>query len=76
MSEMKNLTATVNLNMTVEKLNELNKIIERDRAKPIRQEEYAAFLMDYCPVCGEALIREANFCHKCGQRVDRETIAL
>lgn len=76
MSKMKNLTATVNLNMTVEKLNELNKIIERDRAKPIRQEAHAAFLMDYCPVCGEGLIREANFCHMCGQRVDRETIAL
>lgn len=77
---MKQITGTMSVPLTNEEVNEINALIARDEAKPIvvehQSEEYTLYK---CPACGGSLIgmtKRTHFCEKCGQRIDRENIAL
>lgn len=54
-------------------------LLKRDEAKAVVQHEYSYDKGKYfytCPRCGKPLMDCANFCFKCGQRVDMNTIAF
>lgn len=62
----------------------IKKLLERDKAKPIKQYHFETIdhaPIDICPICETSLYfewqkNEYPFCPKCGQRCDRNNIAL
>lgn len=57
----------------------LNALLKRDEAMAVVQHEYSTYGKGYfytCPVCGRPIMDYANFCFKCGQRIDLNTIAF
>lgn len=78
---MKKINPKMAVEMTLEDANYINELIERDKAKPVREVYLKTFDENIyeCPVCGNAL-GELNvktpFCRECGQRLDVENIEL
>lgn len=77
---MNKLKGKVALELTLEEVNTVNALIERDIAKAVVEDGYnrpdGSWKTIYrCPICREIIIEE-TFCPKCGQRVDRDNIAL
>ena len=75
----------VRLDMSFKEARELEEMIERNKAKAIGVKEYDFKLSDgrtpsptyFCPNCeAMILLSDGDFCPKCGQRLDRENIAL
>lgn len=65
--------------MRMSAVSRLNELIARDEAMPIAEQYYE--ITDHtsyiCPVCkGYVDTDRDNFCRICGQRLDRENIAL
>ena len=81
---MNKLKGKVTLELTVEAVNHINALLERDDPKPPVDEGYftdGSWHEVYrCPVCnahvGNKELGIDAFCIKCGQRIDRENIAL
>ena len=68
----------VRVDMTIDEINKVSGLLERDVAKPcIRVKTKIGkkdFQYDKCPVCDEVVVSGADFCTKCGQRLDKENI--
>lgn len=68
--------------MRVSAINRLNELIERNKPKAVRKYEYETSGIEpsyLCPNCGEPILADVHsyeFCHHCGQRVDKDNIAL
>ena len=74
---MDRLNGTVNVNLSVAKVNYLNELIERDKAKPMVENQITENGRIYleCPVC-RCFNTSYNFCPNCGQRLDKENVEL
>ena len=75
MSVKKRLNPTVSVNFTVDEINEIRMLQERDEPKPLTSRK----ILDdgetwyYCTACGELIVNSKwNFCPNCGQRLDAE----
>lgn len=74
--ELITLNPKVSVEFSLSNLNRINELIERDTAMAVIEKVYSTSPDNYylCPKCEEVLIREVNFCHRCGQRVDQDLI--
>lgn len=71
---MKTLKGKTTVELTIEEVNEINEMIERNEFKPIvHNDEYN---LDYCPTCNSLTFDHHDFCPYCGQRLDHENYAL
>ena len=71
---MKAITGTLELRLSLEQVNHINALIERDTPKAvIKDKEYSLL---YCPTCNKIVYPHNAFCEKCGQRLDVENTAL
>ena len=75
----------VKIDMSFKEAQELDAMIKRNKPKAIVVKEYNFTLSDgskptpsiLCPNCGEIIsLQKGDFCQFCGQRLDRENIAL
>lgn len=66
------ITGTMDINLTIAEITKINALLERDETKlPIKKEGYCE-----CPVCGKIAYSTYNFCDRCGQRLDKENVAI
>ena len=69
---MKTLFAKCTVELTTDEVQEINDLIIRQQPIPIIDKgSYTQ-----CPVCKSVLIGDGDYCHRCGQRVDKETAQL
>lgn len=79
---MEKLKAKASVELTLEQVNHINNLIERDKAKPIIEARLETLDEKFykCPTCGRptGYVKDNDnpFCKKCGQRLDYENIAL
>lgn len=79
---MGRLNGTVDLRLSVDDVNSINELIERDTAKPMVESQLKdGTIIEHCPACGAVLgpihVEEKwPFCYRCGQRIDFDNIAL
>lgn len=74
---MKPIKGKMSIELSLEDANYINSLIERDKAKPMR--EYTLSASDtfaVCPHCDSVINRNFNFCGTCGQRIDTENYEL
>lgn len=66
------LNPMVTLELRLSKVNTINALLERDKAKLLNPFETNETLGYMCPICGtifaEHAINEYKFCYNCGQR--------
>lgn len=72
------LNPKVSVEFKLSDLNRINELIERDTAMAVIEKTYSTSYGNYylCPKCELMLVSEANFCHRCGQRVDMELLGF
>lgn len=79
---MKRMNPKMTIELTLDDVNHINELIERDKAKPCVEHRLKTLdeIIYECPACEEALgINGASgiiFCRKCGQKVDTDNIGL
>lgn len=77
---LKRINETMQVRMTLEEANEYNELVERNKAMPIRvTEDDDGKKFYYCSNCNKCIgIADQidDFCGRCGQRLDKENIAL
>lgn len=76
--ELMALNPKVSVEFKLSDLNRINELIERDTAMAVIEKAHSTSISNYylCPKCEEVLVRDSNFCHRCGQRVDQDLIEL
>ncbi len=80
--DMNKIKGNVNVTLTVEEVMYVNDLLERDIPMPMGKYYFASERfkdeppVDACGACGDTLVRGANFCAKCGRRVDKENYKL
>lgn len=77
---MDKIRGALDVELTIEEVTYLNALIERDKEKAVVRKDWEiddSTYTDYkCPVCNTNTRSGDNFCSKCGQRIDRDNIAL
>lgn len=75
---MEKIKATAYCTFKVDEINHLNELIERDKAKPLVEEQLVenGVVWKLCPSCRHIISSKCVFCEECGQRLDYENIAL
>lgn len=75
---MKKINGKLVVNLTIDDVNYINTLLERDNPKAMRKYETSegTHILDMCSVCGAVLGKTDNYCNKCGQRVDHENYAF
>ena len=75
---MKRIKAITEIKVSVDDINHLNALIDRDEPKPPVVKRYSADGGEYtvCPVCARLVSDNYHFCSQCGQRIDRENVAI
>ena len=82
---MNKLKGTIDVRLSLDEVNEINELIDRNTAKAVKLHRYEVKMSDgteispteLCPTCGEITgYTKGTFCAMCGQRLDRENIAL
>ena len=66
----------LDVRLSLEEVNKINELIERDTAKAITQEKVGETTLEYCPTCHSLMLTGDTFCRKCGQRLDADNIKL
>lgn len=68
----------VQFELRLSAVNQINELISRDEAKPAIKKTFTNSDIELlnCPVCEDLLMESNNFCPWCGQRIDKENIAL
>lgn len=73
---MNKLKGSIDIKLTLEEVNTINELIERNTAKAIKVEPCGSTTLGICPSCGKSFYGKCNFCENCGQRLDHENKAL
>ena len=73
---MKRIKGMTEIKISVDDINHLNELIDRDEPKPIVIKTYSDSTFECCPKCGICVGKNYKFCSNCGQRLDTETEAL
>lgn len=73
---MNKLKGSVDVRLSLDEVNRINELIERDTAKAIVQKKIGDTIIECCPYCGKMQFSKYNFCAECGQRLDHENKAL
>ena len=79
---MKRIVGNIDISLSFDEIVEINTLIDRDIAKPMEEVKYTLEGEERsyyrCPICQDSLIciDSLHFCSKCGQRIDKENIAL
>lgn len=68
------LKGTIDIRLTLDEVNHVNALIERDTARAIIADKQ--YDLCYCPVCKKIPTSTYKFCPYCGQRLDMENKAL
>ena len=71
---MNKVKGSMDVRLTLDEVNNINALIERDTAKAVVADE--AYNLCYCPICKSIPLTGDTFCRKCGQRLDAENKAL
>ena len=71
---MNKVKGSMDVRLSLEEVNKINELIERDTAKAEKADE--KYDLTYCPVCNSVTINSHVFCPKCGQRLDHDNKAL
>ena len=68
----------MSMELTHEDINYINKLIEKDTAKPMKEYEYASGdgQMALCPCCERVINVPFPYCPWCGQKVDNTLYEL
>lgn len=71
---MDKLKGKIMLELSDEKFNYINELIERDEAKPMREYKFldSERTTPICPKCETILGKADKFCSCCGQRIDNQ----
>lgn len=75
---MKRIKAITEIKVSVDDINHLNTLIDRDEPKSPVVKRYLADGGEYtvCPICARLISDNYHFCSQCGQRIDRENVAI
>ena len=77
---MKRIKGMTEIKVSVEDINHLNGLIDRDEAMPILVKRYNyvsnEFANELCPKCKRLVVSSYSFCPGCGQRLDWENEEL
>lgn len=73
---MTQIRGSVDVRLSLDDVNKINELIERDTAKAIVQKKIGQTILECCPYCGKMQFSRVNFCSECGQRIDADNIAL
>lgn len=73
---MNKLKGSMDVRLSLEEVNHINELIERDTAKAMKVEKVGESTLEYCPTCNKLLMIGDCFCRMCGQRIDTENKAL
>lgn len=71
---MKPLFSECTVKVTTDQISEINELVKKGTAMAVIGTDTGKYCK--CPVCKEVLLREANYCHACGQKVDQDNIAF
>lgn len=71
---MNKLKGSMDVRLSLDEVNHINELIERDTAKAEKADE--KYDLTYCPTCSKVTISTYTFCPACGQRLDHENKAL
>lgn len=71
---MNKVKGSMDVRLTLEEVNKINELIERDTAKAVIADEQ--YDLCYCPKCRSVPLSQDIFCRKCGQKLDQENKAL
>lgn len=74
------ITGTIDVSLTLEKVNYYNALEKRDEPLPVEEVKYMLHGVEHkyykCPMCGEYIYDGYEFCSTCGQRLDMENFAV
>ena len=73
---MRRIKGMTEIKVSVEDINHLNALIDRDTPKPIIIKRIGESDYECCPICNRLAVANYYFCPNCGQRFDKENIAL
>lgn len=73
---MKRIKAMTEIKVSVDDINHLNSLIEKDYAKPLKVKRVDDRVTYWCPSCNRCVVDEWAFCPRCGQRLDTENEQL
>ena len=73
---MKRIKGMTEIKVSVDDINHLNELIDRDEPKPVIVKTYGDSVFICCPECERATSNDYKFCPRCGQRLDMENEAL
>lgn len=71
---MNKLKGSMDVRLSLEEVNHINELIERDTAKAVKADD--KYDLCYCPICNNIPLSSSKFCSRCGQRLDMENKAL
>ena len=71
---MNKLKGSMDVRLSLDEVNHINELIERDTAKAEKANE--KYNLTYCPTCSKVTNSTYTFCPECGQRLDHENKAL
>ena len=71
---MNKVKGSMDVRLSLEEVNRINELIERDTAKAVIADE--KYDLTYCPVCKAIPLSTDTFCRRCGQKLDQENKAL
>lgn len=74
---MEKIKGAITVELFLEEAEHINKLIDRDTAKPVKDGGTDAFgdPRYECPACGN-FVHDELFCRNCGQRLDTTNVAL
>ena len=77
---MDKLKGAITVELFTDEVEAINKLIEKDEARPIVSDGYDIFdeteKKYACPRCGNRVYTDHLFCQYCGQRLDTKNIEL
>ena len=67
----------ISMELTLKDANHINALIERDKAKPMKEyDDGHGFKSPMCPRCGKLINTNMEYCWWCGQHIDIENYEL
>ena len=78
---MEKIRGALDVELTVEEVTLINTLIERDTPKAVVKSDWESsegktYTSYKCPECDNSIAKSDKFCDQCGQRLDRDNIAL
>lgn len=73
---MKPIKGKMSIELTIEDVNYINSLIERDTPKPMKEYKGEGWSTPLCPRCEKVINTNMEYCWWCGQHIDLENYEL